>query len=122
MPRWKWGDLEVSYVAANSDVLSDAEMAETLSFVASRRITEAAVRSIRNQIARRGIYIATDQLLLWGDPERDFIKQNWQTMSDEAMAESLSLQVGRKVSKASVGQFRRRLGIGKKSGRPPTNS
>jgi hypothetical protein len=58
----------------------------------------------------------------WTSSETDFIKNNHQTLCDEALASKLSEMTGNPISTAMVRRQRRKLALKKSRGRPRKNS
>lgn len=56
----------------------------------------------------------------WNQSDLDFIQNN-STLLDKELATKLSQLSGQSVTQAMVRRQRRKMGIGKKRGRPPKN-
>jgi hypothetical protein len=54
----------------------------------------------------------------WTDVELEFIRTNLTSLADGELAQKLSGMTGETISQAMVRRQRRKLGIGKKRGRP----
>jgi len=54
----------------------------------------------------------------WTDAELEFIRTNLTSLADGELAQKLSGMTGETISQAMVRRQRRKLGIGKKRGRP----
>ena len=57
----------------------------------------------------------------WTASETEFIKNNHQTLCDEALASKLSQMTGNNISTAMVRRQRRKLALKKSRGRPRKN-
>lgn len=58
----------------------------------------------------------------WGNNELQYIKDNISQYSDNNLAEKMSQMTGETISSSMIRRQRRKLGIGKKRGRPCKNN
>lgn len=56
----------------------------------------------------------------WTDGDLDFIRQNYATMTDKDMSQTLSKISGQNISISMVRRQRRKLQLGRRRGRPKT--
>jgi hypothetical protein len=56
----------------------------------------------------------------WTDGDLDFIRQNYTTMTDKDMSQTLSKISGQNISISMVRRQRRKLQLGRRRGRPKT--
>lgn len=57
----------------------------------------------------------------WADSDLDFIKNNYDKMTDKEMSETLAKISGQSISISMIRRQRRKLQLGRKRGRPKTS-
>lgn len=57
----------------------------------------------------------------WADSDLDFIKNNYDKMTDKEMSETLTKISGQSISISMIRRQRRKLQLGRKRGRPKTS-
>lgn len=58
----------------------------------------------------------------WSDNDLDFIRQNYDKLTDKDMSETLSKISGNTISVGMIRRQRRKLQLGRKRGRPKSSS
>jgi len=57
----------------------------------------------------------------WDDSDLDFIKNNYDKMTDKEMSETMAKISGQSISISMIRRQRRKLQLGRKRGRPKTS-